>query len=52
MTLPQTSDSLNQTSRSSMACRRAGVAPPVVCQPYYNAMNRQPEVEVLPACRA
>ena len=24
--------------------------PPVVCQPYYNAMNRQPEVEILPAC--
>ena len=27
------------------------MARPVVCQPYYNAMNRQPEVEVLPACR-
>lgn len=27
-----------------------GVARPVVCQPYYNAMNRMPEVEVLPAC--
>lgn len=23
---------------------------PVVCQPYYNLLNRQPEVEVLPAC--
>jgi len=23
---------------------------PVVCQPYYNAFNRMPEVEVLPAC--
>jgi aryl-alcohol dehydrogenase-like predicted oxidoreductase len=23
---------------------------PVVCQPYYNMLNRQPEVEVLPAC--
>ncbi|HVL56700.1 MAG TPA: aldo/keto reductase [Burkholderiaceae bacterium] len=31
-------------------CRDAGIAPPVVCQPYYNAMNRMPEVEVLPAC--
>jgi aryl-alcohol dehydrogenase (NADP+) len=31
-------------------CRSLGVPPPVVCQPYYNAMNRQPEVEVLPAC--
>ncbi len=25
---------------------------PVVCQPYYNLLNRQPEVEVLPACGA
>jgi aryl-alcohol dehydrogenase-like predicted oxidoreductase len=32
-------------------CRELGAPPPVVCQPYYNAMNRQPEVEVLPACR-
>ena len=32
------------------ACREMGVAPPIVCQPYYNAMNRQPENEVLPAC--
>ena len=24
--------------------------PPVVCQPYYNLLNRMPEVEVLPAC--
>ena len=31
-------------------CNDLGVAPPVVCQPYYNAMNRQPEVEILPAC--
>jgi aryl-alcohol dehydrogenase (NADP+) len=31
-------------------CRATGAPPPVVCQPYYNAMNRQPEVEVLPAC--
>jgi aryl-alcohol dehydrogenase-like predicted oxidoreductase len=29
---------------------RLGVPPPVICQPYYNAMNRMPEVEVLPAC--
>ena len=27
-----------------------GLDRPVVCQPYYNAMNRMPEVEVLPAC--
>lgn len=27
-----------------------GVPAPVVCQPYYNAMNRMPETEVIPAC--
>ena len=31
-------------------CEQMGVPRPVVCQPYYNAMNRMPEVEVLPAC--
>jgi aryl-alcohol dehydrogenase-like predicted oxidoreductase len=31
-------------------CGELGIAKPVVCQPYYNAMNRQPETEVLPAC--
>lgn len=31
-------------------CAEVGVPTPVVCQPYYNAMNRMPEVEVLPAC--
>lgn len=31
-------------------CRELGVDPPIVSQPYYNAMNRQPEVEVLAAC--
>jgi aryl-alcohol dehydrogenase-like predicted oxidoreductase len=30
--------------------RQMNIAPPVVCQPYYNLLNRQPEVEVLPAC--
>ena len=30
--------------------RRLGIAEPAVCQPYYNLLNRQPEVEVLPAC--
>jgi aryl-alcohol dehydrogenase-like predicted oxidoreductase len=34
------------------ACRDVGAPPPVVLQPYYNLMNRQPEVEVLPAARA
>ena len=27
-----------------------GTPPPVVCQPYYNAMNRMPEADILPAC--
>ncbi|MFQ5468464.1 MAG: aldo/keto reductase, partial [Kiloniellaceae bacterium] len=31
-------------------CERMGVAAPVVSQPYYNAMNRVPEIELLPAC--
>ena len=31
-------------------CDALGVARPVVSQPYYNAMNRQPEAEILPAC--
>ncbi len=31
-------------------CDDLGVAHPVVCQPYYNAMNRQPENDILPAC--
>ncbi|MDH3280166.1 MAG: aldo/keto reductase [Gammaproteobacteria bacterium] len=33
------------------ACDAAGVPRPVVSQPYYNALNRMPEVEHLPACR-
>ena len=31
-------------------CDKAGVPPPAVCQPYYNLLNREPEVEILPAC--
>jgi len=31
-------------------CEAQGVAAPVVCQPYYNLLNRTPEVEILPAC--
>ncbi len=34
------------------ACREVGAPPPVILQPYYNLMNRMPEVEVLPAARA
>jgi aryl-alcohol dehydrogenase-like predicted oxidoreductase len=30
--------------------REAGINGPLVSQPYYNAMNRMPEVEHLPAC--
>lgn len=30
--------------------RQMGMPGPVVCQPYYNLLNRMPEVEVLPAC--
>ena len=31
-------------------CEKAGVPPPAVCQPYYNLLNREPEIEILPAC--
>ena len=31
-------------------CERRPCTPPVVCQPYYNLLNRMPEVEILPAC--
>jgi aryl-alcohol dehydrogenase-like predicted oxidoreductase len=31
--------------------RQIGMPGPVVCQPYYNLLNRMPEVEILPACR-
>ncbi|TAF99044.1 MAG: aldo/keto reductase [Betaproteobacteria bacterium] len=31
-------------------CKRQGVPPPAICQPYYNLLNRLPEVEILPAC--
>ena len=30
--------------------REMNIPGPVVCQPYYNLLNRQPEVEVLAAC--
>ncbi|HET7525705.1 MAG TPA: aldo/keto reductase, partial [Burkholderiaceae bacterium] len=30
--------------------RALNIPAPVVCQPYYNLLNRTPEVEVLPAC--
>src|SRR5262249_9794280 len=31
-------------------CDQLGIDRPVVSQPYYNAMNRMPETEHLPAC--
>ena len=31
-------------------CGEVGVAKPMACQPYYSAMNRQVETEILPAC--
>ena len=31
-------------------CAKLGIPAPIVCQPYYNAMNRMPETEILPAC--
>jgi aryl-alcohol dehydrogenase (NADP+) len=31
-------------------CDRLGIGRPVASQPYYNAMNRMPETEHLPAC--
>ena len=31
-------------------CEKLGVPQPAVCQPYYNLLNRAPEVEILPAC--
>jgi len=33
------------------ACDRLGIDRPVASQPYYNAMNRMPEVEVIPVSR-
>jgi aryl-alcohol dehydrogenase-like predicted oxidoreductase len=37
-------------AEAAMLADRLGVPRPAVCQPYYNAVNRMPEVEVLPAC--
>jgi aryl-alcohol dehydrogenase-like predicted oxidoreductase len=31
--------------------KQLGMPGPVVCQPYYNLLNRMPEVEILPACQ-
>lgn len=37
-------------ARVAEMCRVAGMPPPVVCQPPYNAMSRQIETELLPCC--
>lgn len=39
-------------ARIAGLARAAGVAPPIACQPLYNAVSRNAEVEVLPACAA
>jgi aryl-alcohol dehydrogenase (NADP+) len=31
-------------------CAEAGIQPPIVCQPNYNAVSRSAEVEIMPAC--
>lgn len=31
-------------------CAQQGIAAPIVCQPYYNLLKREPEVEILPLC--
>jgi aryl-alcohol dehydrogenase-like predicted oxidoreductase len=39
-----------RVARLVETCRAMGVAQPIVCQPPYNAMTRQIEVELLPCC--
>lgn len=39
-----------RTAEVARVCEQLGVPRPVVSQPYYNLLNRQPEVEILPAC--
>jgi aryl-alcohol dehydrogenase-like predicted oxidoreductase len=38
------------TARLVETCRAAGIQPPIVCQPPYNAMTRAIETELLPCC--
>jgi aryl-alcohol dehydrogenase-like predicted oxidoreductase len=40
-----------QIAHYAHLCRELGVPQPVAIQPYYNLMNRTPEIEVLPAAR-
>jgi aryl-alcohol dehydrogenase (NADP+) len=39
-----------RVARLAEMCRAAGIQPPIVAQPPYNAMNRQIETELLPCC--
>ncbi len=39
-----------RVARIAEMCRVAGMQPPIVCQPPYNAMSRQIETELLPCC--
>jgi aryl-alcohol dehydrogenase-like predicted oxidoreductase len=40
-----------QIARFVHLCREMGVPEPVAIQPYYNLMNRTPEVEIIPAAK-
>ncbi|MGH8797843.1 MAG: aldo/keto reductase [Caldimonas sp.] len=39
-----------RVARIAEMCRAMGIAPPIVCQPPYNAMTRGIETELLPCC--
>ncbi|MEO6033273.1 MAG: aldo/keto reductase [Burkholderiaceae bacterium] len=39
-----------RVARIAEMCRAMGIAPPIACQPPYNAMSRQIEIELLPCC--
>jgi aryl-alcohol dehydrogenase-like predicted oxidoreductase len=39
-----------RVARMVEMCRAAGIPPPIVCQPPYNAMTRAIETELLPCC--
>src|SRR5450631_4333183 len=39
-----------RVARIAEMCRAAGMQPPIVCQPPYNAMSRAIETELLPCC--
>jgi aryl-alcohol dehydrogenase-like predicted oxidoreductase len=39
-----------RVARIAEMCRSAGIPPPIVCQPPYNAMTRAIETELLPCC--